>query len=327
MTRTSPGRAAMATAFALAASLFVLGPGCGGPSSHPGTSSGSSSSGGTSYETPAVAATGDDSGFAVPDGASPFTSIAPDGGGPLQVHVQINGNGGVCGACDVVLAQVTGGKQPYIYAWSDPSWQGPGPFSLCPSKATTVSVTATDSSAQSGEVAAQAQTAQDMASVTCTDVDGGDAGPGALNGCVAMAGAGTPEGGSNDAGQTECTQNEVEAGIAWADGGVAASVADELGVTLLKGHTYQVSYDRLLPVVLGQPVTVKIYGSTEPDICRTDQLLFTLNLDGSIFNWHQGYCFTPDRDYHYAVTNVYVQGVLVFFDVLSVSTICDSCSM
>ena len=220
-----------------------------------------------------------------------------------------------------MLAQVTGGKQPYTYAWSDPSWQGPGPFTLCPSKPGAVSLTVTDSSAQSGEVAAQAQTAQDMASVTCTDADGGDAGPGALNGCVAMAGSGTPEGGSNDAGQTECTKNEVEAGIAWADGGVAASVADELGVTLLKGHPYEVSYDRLLPIVLGQPVTVKVYGSTEPDICQPDQLLFTLNLDGSIFNWHQGYCFTPDRDYHFAVTNVYVQGVLVFFNALSVSTI------
>jgi hypothetical protein len=58
-----------------------------------------------------------------------------------------------------------------------------------------------------------------------------------------------------------------------------------------------------------------------------DQKLFTLTLNGSIFNWHQSYCFTPDQDYDYVVTNVSIQGVIGYFDVLSVSTICDTCTM
>jgi hypothetical protein len=269
----------------------------------------------------------DDTGSFGDDAGNPILSApAPDGGGPLQAHIQVNGAGNVCGACDVVLAQVQGGTQPYTYAWSDPSWQGPGPFMLCPDKTMSVSVTVTDSSASQGEVPTPAQTAKATTSVDCV-VSDGSAAPGALNGCTSGIGAGVPDAGTNDAGQTECTQNEVEGGVAWADGGAVASVATDLGVTLMAGHTYQVSFDRLLPVVLGQPVTVQIYGSSEPDVCETQQLLFTLNLDGSIFNWHQAYCFTPDRDYHYAVTNVYIQGVLFFFNPLSVSTLCDSCTM
>jgi hypothetical protein len=172
-----------------------------------------------------------------------------------------------------------------------------------------------------------AQTAQASASIDCVVSEAGTVDAGALNGCTAGAASGTPEAGTNDAGQVECTQNEVEGGAAWLDGGAVASVATPLGYTFLAGHAYQVSYDRLLPIELGQPVTVEIYGSTQPDVCKTDQLLFTLHLDGSIFNWHQAYCFTPDRDYSYVITNVYIQGVLTYINPLSVSTICDSCTM
>jgi hypothetical protein len=326
--KQSHGLRGLVVLFRLAAVATAALAGCGGGSTHAGpavVTHDASTNGGAGAD----GSTGDDAGLPGDDASSGnpvLTAPSPDGGGPLEAHVQVNGNHGVCGACDVVLAQVQGGKQPYAYSWSDPSWQGPGPFQLCPGSATSVSLTVTDSSASSGELAMTAMTAKATTAVDCAPADGAS-GPGALNGCISMGGSGTPEAGSNDAGQTECTQNEVEAGIAWADGGVAASVADKLGVTFLAGHTYQVSFDRLLPIVLGPPVTVKIYGSTEPDICHADQLLFTLNLDGSIFNWHQAYCFTADRDYHYTVTNVYVQGVLVFFDVLSVSTICDSCTM
>ncbi len=225
-----------------------------------------------------------------------------------------------------MLAQAQGGQQPYSYAWSDPSWQGPGPFQLCPTASTPVSLTVTDSSGTSGEVSMPNQTAKASTSVDCTVSDSA-APPGALNGCIAGAATGTPDAGSNDAGLTECPGNEVEAGVAWADGGAVASESSPLGVTFLKGHTYSVSYDQLLPIVLGQQVTVEIYGATEPDVCKADQLLFTLHLDGSIFSWHQAYCFTPDQDYSYAVTNVYIQGVLFYFNALAVSTICDTCSM
>ena len=276
----------------------------------------------------------DDSG-GTPDVGNPtLTPVAPDAGGPLAVHIQINGNHSACGACDVVLAQAQGGTQPYTYAWSNPSWQGPGPFQVCPDSATPVSVTVTDSSASTGEVTRTAQTAMAATSIDCVKSDGAAPPPGALNGCLALgAQSGVPDAGvvtdaaPDGGGATECTANEVDASVAWADGGAVASVATPLPVTLLAGHTYQVSYDRLLPIVLGQPVTVEIYGSTAPDVCTVQQKLFTLNLDSSIFNWHQAYCFTPDRDYHEVVTDVYIQGVLVFINILSVSTICDTCTM
>ncbi len=313
----------------LVAAFVVAGPtvGCGGPS---GTAPGHGSDGsvtGAGASQSDGAAMGDDAAT-----GNPTLSMATDGGGPLAVHIQINGDHSTCGACAIVLAQAQGGTQPYTYTWSDPSWNGPGPFQVCPEMPKPLSVTVTDSSASTGEVKATAQTAMAQAVVDCVASDG-SAAPGALNGCIAMGGSGVPDAGvvadaaPDSGGSTECTANEVEAGVAWADGGAVASVASPLDVTLLAGHTYSVSYDRLLPIVLGQPVTVEIYGSTEPDVCKVEQKLFTLNLDSSIFNWHQAYCFTPDRDYHYVVTNVYIQGVLVFINILSVSTLCDSCMM
>jgi hypothetical protein len=315
--RTGPGTSVRRAGAAFAAAIVVAmsSPACGGSSS---------------AITPAVdASTKPFDGVSADDAAignPAFSMGSPDGGGPLQVHIQVNGGGATCGACAIVLAQVQGGVEPYTYAWSDPSWQGPGPFQLCPDKATPVSLAVTDSSATSGEVATADQSVKAATSVDCVASDG-SAPPGDLNGCTAGAAAGTPEAGSSDAGTTECTANEVEAGVAWADGGAVASESTLLPYTLHAGHTYSVSYDRLLPIVLGQPVTVELYGATEPDVCKADQKLFTLNLDGSIFNWHQSYCFTPDQDYHYVITNVYVQGVLFFFNALSVSTLCDTCSM
>jgi hypothetical protein len=260
-------------------------------------------------------------------GNQQFTAVE-DAGGPLQVHIQVNGNGDVCGACDVVLAQVQGGQRPYTYTWSDSSWQGAGPFMICPSASTPVSVTVTDSGNQGvGEGASSKQTAKAATTVTCAASDGAAAQPGPLNGCVAMSMSGTPEAGTNDAGSTECKQNEIEAGVAWADGGIVASESTALGYTFQAGHTYQVSYDQLLPIELGQAVTVDIYGATAQNVCQADQLLFTLTLNGSIFSWSQQFCFTPTQDYTYTVTNVYIQGVLFYFNPLSVSTICDTCSM
>ena len=278
-------------------------------------------------------ATGDDlaSDAAVADdgpGNAAFTMPAsPDGGSPLQARIQVTGNGGVCGGCDVVVAQAQGGVMPYAYTWSDPSWQGPGPFQLCPDKATPITLSVTDSSGTSGEIAQSNQTAQAATTAECVASDGGAA-PGALNGCMALGSTSSLEDAAlaPDA-SVECTADEVEAGVAWADGGAVASVATPLPVTLLAGHTYSASYDRLLPIVLGQAVTVEIWGSTEPDICQADQKLFTLNLDGSIFDWHESFCFTPDRDYHYAITRVYIQGTLFFFNALAVSTLCDTCTM
>jgi hypothetical protein len=302
--------------------LAALFGGCGTSSSNLGTAG---------PETNQTQTTGDASlggGMSLGDagvGNATFTTLE-DAGGPLQAHIVVNGNGATCGACDVVLVQTQGGTQPYTYSWSDPSWTGPGPFTICPEMATPVSVTVTDSSQKAGELATTDQTTSAATTIQCRPSDG-SAPSGGLNGCIASTASGTPDAGLGDGGSVECTGNEVEAGTAWADGGVAASVASSVGATLLAGHAYEYSYDRLLPIVLGQPVTVKVYGSTQPDICQADQLLFTLDLDSSIFNWHQAYCFTPDRDYSYVITNIYIQGVLVFINPLTVGTLCDTCSM
>jgi hypothetical protein len=313
----------VSSVFAAATGIAAWSAACGGSSSGspPLGNSAKAFDGGSSQASPS----GDNS----PVGNPTFTAASADGGGPLVAHIQVNGGGAVCGTCAVVLAQATGGAQPYAYAWSDPSWQGPGPFQVCPDKSTPVSVTVTDSSATAGEVPMPTQSAQAATSVDCVASDGSAPAPapGELNGCTAGAASGVPDAGTNDAGSLECSANEVEAGVAWADGGAVASESNVLPYTFHAGHAYSVSYDRLLPIVLGQPVTVQVFGATEPDVCKPDKLLFTLNLDGSIFNWHQSYCFTPDQDYHYVVTNVYIQGVLYFFNALSVSTICDTCSM
>ena len=55
-----------------------------------------------------------------------FTGFA-DAGGALQAHIQVNGTGLPCGRCAVLVAQATGGQEPYTYRWSDPSLSGPGP--------------------------------------------------------------------------------------------------------------------------------------------------------------------------------------------------------
>jgi hypothetical protein len=204
----------------------------------------------------------DDSGV----GNAAFTAPSPDGGA-LEVHIQVNGGGNVCGQCAVVLAQVQGGTAPYTYTWSDPSWQGPGPFQLCPTTSTPVSLAVTDTSAGVGELPTADQTAQAATTVECVEADAASP-PGELNGCTAGAVSGVPEAGTNDAGNFECTANEVEAGVAWADGGAVASEATPLPYTFRKGHTYSVSYDQLLPIELGGPVMVDIYGSTQPNVCR-----------------------------------------------------------
>jgi hypothetical protein len=284
----------------------------------------------------AATSTGHPSAATDPVGASDagnadFTMYeAPDAGGPLEAHIQVNGGGQLtCGGCAVILAQTQGGKRPYSYAWTDPSWTGPGPFQLCPDAPTSISLTVTDSSASSGENPTADQSVAATTPVDCTARNDAAA-PGPLNGCTGGGTAGSsysvPDSGP-DSGIVECSDQEVEGGVAWADGGPAAVVSGALGVTLQAGHAYGASYDPLLPIVLGQPVIVEIWGAADDDPCTEDQKLFTLDLDGSLQSWHETFCFTPDRDYHRVVTKVFVKGVWLFFDVLAFTTFCDTCSM
>jgi hypothetical protein len=264
-----------------------------------------------------------------PDAGDTFM-FTPDASGALQAHIQVNGAGASCGSCVVVLAQAEGGQQPYSYTWSDPSWKGPGPFTVCPTQNTTVSLEVSGAASSSGEGTMSSSVANASTTIDCVPSDGSaGSGPGPLDGCQAHATSSSTssDGGTADAGQMECTGNELDAAVAWADGGVAYSDSSSLPYTLLKGHTYQVSYDQLLPFEFGSSVIVDIYGATQANVCQADMLLFTLTLNGSIADWHQSYCFTPDRDYDYLITNVYIQGVLFYFDPLSVSTLCDTCTL
>lgn len=271
---------------------------------------------------PSVALTPEGAEASVSDDASAAFSEQPDGGGPLATRIQRNGGGGACGSCAVLIAQTQGGKEPYSYAWSDPSLTGPGPFQVCPGTPTSYSVTVTDSSAVDGELAMPNQTARASTSVECTPSDGSIS---SLNGCAVTTNP--SDGGIDAGGSLECTADEVGVSVAFADGGaVSATVGMVPGGKLLAGHAYQFSYDRLFPFTIGQSVTVDVFGSNGDDVCKPGQLLFTLDLDGSIFNWHQAMCFTPDRDYQYAITRVYIQGVLYYFNALATGTLCDSCS-
>jgi hypothetical protein len=316
MTHAFPRRTALLVAALAAPRLAACG---GGGSSQPLTDG-----------APAPAAsTAIASGFLAQDaGNAELPDAWTDGGGPLEVHLQVNGGGAACGSCVVVLAQAFGAQQPYTYAWSNSDWHGPGPFMVCATSSTRVAVEVTSSPASAGEgLTLPGQTASAASTIDCavTDAAGNDAsGPGPLNGCVSDLASGD---GGADAGLTQCPGNEIDASVAWLDGGIAYSSADLLPYTLLAGHTYQASYDQLLPIELGSAVTVDVYGSTLPDVCVADAKLFTLVLNGSIANWHQSYCFTPDRDYNYLVENIGIQGVLGYIPpILAVSTFCDTCS-
>jgi hypothetical protein len=261
----------------------------------------------------------------VADAGDPqFFTESPDGG-VLQARIQVNGAHTTCGTCAVLIAEVLGGTAPYQYTWSDPSLTGPGPHEVCPDAPTHYTLTVTDSSGRaSGELSMPAQKVQVSSAVDCVP-PAADASSvaGALAGCHAT---GTDQTEAMDAG-LECTANETATGAsAFLDGGVSASHASKLPGTLIAGQPYSFSYDRLLPLDVGQPVTVDVYGSNEPDICAADEKLFTMVLDGSLASWNQTFCFTPKKSYEYSISNVSIGGVL-FYTSSFAGTLCTGCSM
>jgi hypothetical protein len=253
--------------------------------------------------------------------AEMFTGIAvEDDSLPLQARVQVNGGKTPCGTCSVLLAQAQGGKQPYTYRWSDPELSGAGPHQVCPDEPTDYSVTVTDDSEVKGaEFSTPAQTATATGKVECTPPDL-DAGQGTTEfvGCMTPAGmmasgmmatAGTsPEAG---AGTITC-----ETG----DGGFYSGTG-MIPMPLLAGHTYSLSYDQLVPIVIGEPVIVDVYGSNEP--CKLEEKFATWTLDGT---WHHPGCFTPTKNYDYLLIRVYVGFTLFYFELLNGATFCAGCS-
>jgi hypothetical protein len=128
-----------------------------------------------------------------------------------------------------------------------------------------------------------------------------------------------------DAG-LECPANETSAiaGLA-VDGGVTTSHASKVPGVLVAGQAYSYSYDRVLPINVGQPVTVDVYGSNEPDVCTPGEKLFTMVLDGSILSWNKTYCFTPTKSYAFTISNVSTAGVVYYNSSSFAGTICPGC--
>jgi hypothetical protein len=193
---------------------------------------------------------------------------------------------------------------------------------------TRYTLTVTDSSGtSSGEITTPAQKVQVTAAVDCVPPSTDASTPeGALEGCRLTT---TQQAEAVDGGLgLDCPGNVTSSGLeAVFDGGVEASHAGKLPGRLLAGRAYSFAYDRLLPIGLGQPVTVDVYGSNEPDVCAEGEKLFTMNLDGSILSWNRTYCFTPTKDYAYVISNISILGVFYYNSAAFVGTLCTDCAM
>lgn len=234
-------------------------------------------------------------------GARPRPTLL-DGSSAFLARLQANGTNSACGECAVLVAQATGGQEPYRYAWSDPALQGPGPHKVCPSTPTSYSVTVSDSSAiSSGEFARPAASEQLFAEVQCTPPT--DAGSGNyLSGCRVPS----------ELPGVDCPASDTN--MSW------FSVTTPLPQPMQIGRPYQLSYDQLL-LTLGEPVRVDVFGAVKD--CEPLELLGQLSLDG---RWHQGVCFTPEREYTAIVVRIYVGFTLFYLDLVkAVATICAEC--
>lgn len=257
-----------------------------------------------------------------PPPTTPTTPVTADAGGftgiavqdetkPLDARIQVNGAMTPCGSCAVLIAQAFGGKQPYTYQWSDPTLSGPGPHRVCPDEPTEYSLTVTDASKVDGpEFQQPAMTVKTTGKVECTPATLDAGGPTDFVGCQGMVVA---DGGTGGTGGQPIT---CETG----DGGYYSGTG-MLPMPVLGGHTYTLNYDQLIPIVVGEPVVVDVYGSNTP--CVLEEKLTSWTLDGS---WHHPGCFTPTKDYDYVLIRVYVGFVLFYFDLLQSATFCSGCS-
>jgi len=241
--------------------------------------------------------------------AGGFTGIAvQDEPKPLDARIQVNGAKTPCGSCAVLIAQAFGGKQPYTYQWSDPTLSGPGPHQVCPDEPTEYSVTVTDASKVDGpEFDQPAMIVKATGKVECTPPTLDAGGPTDFVGCQDMVVA---DGGTGGQAVT------CETG----DGGYYSGTG-MLPMPVLGGHTYTLNYDQLIPIVVGEPVIVDVYGSNTP--CELEEKLTSWTLDGS---WHHPGCFTPTKNYDYVLIRVHVGVVLFYFDLLQSATFCSGCS-
>lgn len=239
---------------------------------------------------------------ALKDAAPKPRATQLDGSTELVARLQANGSNAECGQCAVLVAQASGGQEPYRYEWSDSTLQGPGPHKVCPSAPTSYSVTVSDSSAiVGGEFARPAASEQLFAELQCkppSDAGSGDY----LSGCHVPS----------EMPGIQCPANDTN--MSW------FSVQSPLPAPLQIGKSYQLSYDQLL-LTLGEPVRVDVFGTVAD--CEPLELLGQLSLDG---RWHQAVCFTPVREYTGIVVRIYVGFTLFYLDLVqAVATVCADC--
>jgi hypothetical protein len=96
-----------------------------------------------------------------------------------------------------------------------------------------------------------------------------------------------------------------------------------LSEPLVAGKAYTYSYDQILPFYVGEGISVDVYGAMADSPCVAQTKLFTLKHDE---NWHQSFCFTPDRAYERTIARVLVSGIWLTFDLATVGTMCKGCS-
>lgn len=244
------------------------------------------------------------------------TRFIDGGGGPLEARIQFNGAGLICGRCGVALAQVEGGSYPYEYEWSDPTLEGPGPHSICPDGPVDLTLRVRDMlGVEDSEF--PRMVAEDMVHIECTEApDGGAAPNSGLSGCSAFAQTANamPDAGFD---QEMCRDDRPDAGPVVVEG------TARLPGRFLAGRRYQVIYDQLLPIVIGEPVTVELYGSKGN--CTAEQSIGTFVLDG---RWHQTLCFVADQDYERLFVRVTVStNIFFYFEILSAVTFCEECNV
>lgn len=208
------------------------------------------------------------------------SSMAAAGSGSdvLRVQLEVSDPAPRCGECMEMSARASGGVPPYTFTWSDPTFIGPGPHTVCPAGTCAYLVLLTDARSTVIDTGS--------AVLTCTTPARADAGASASmdmpppSTCVGRA--------QTDTG-VMCQTDVV---------GLMLSRSITLSQPLLPG----VSYSALLSLqsiqaTISSGMAFRIYGARTP--CEPEQLLGSFSLNASVSAY--GACFVPDQAYDHVI--------------------------
>jgi hypothetical protein len=212
----------------------------------------------------------------------------------------------MCGTCSVLVAQVQGGHAPYAYSWSDPALEGPGPHTVCPGEPTIYTVQVSDGRAG----ADHSEPAAASGEVRCVEPDARESAY--LDGCWARTTTPADGPAEDNPDLIVCEREWLLGAPTW--------IASKLPKLLRAGRAYQNTYDETRTIV-GEPVIVDVYLTNDP--CVPEQAIGSLSVDGRP---HQRFCFTPDKDYAYALINLKYGVILSDQPTQATTTICAGCS-